>query len=115
MKKNGFTLVELLAVIVLMALIMLLIFPSIRNIYTNNQTKQYESYEDMMVEYVKTISNYKNETYICLSSLGMEKINDNSECRGYVKISEMKGYLICETDDEVIYKTAGYDTSNSCY
>ena len=61
--KRGFTLVELLAVIVLMSLVMMLIFPSIRKIYSSNTNKQYETYKDMMIKYVKTIPDYKSNKY----------------------------------------------------
>ena len=112
--KKGFTLVELLAVIVLMSLVMMLIFPSIRKIYSSNTNKQYETYKDMMVEYAKTIPNYKSKTYICLSDLGMPKINEKLTCNGYVNISEMKAYLTCSNDSNNVFKDSGISVPGGC-
>ncbi len=44
MKKNGFTMVELLATITIMAVILVIIVPSINRLGKNNQTKGYELY-----------------------------------------------------------------------
>lgn len=107
MNNKGFTLVELLAVIVLLSLTMLLIFPSVRSIYSSNQNKQYETYEDMMIKYVKVIPKYKEKSYICLRDLGMKKINDNISCNGYVDISNMKSYITCKNTSKEVYKTNG--------
>ena len=117
--KRGFTLVELLAVIVLMSLVMMLIFPSIRKIYSSNTNKQYETYKDMMIKYAKTIpvSNYKGETdekYVCLSDLGMPKINENITCNGYVNVSEMKAYLTCHNETNIIYQDDGISLPSDC-
>ncbi len=43
MKRNGFTLVELLACLVLLGMIMLLVFPSILNSYNNAKQQAYEA------------------------------------------------------------------------
>ena len=112
--KKGFTLVELLAVIVLMSLVMMLIFPSIRKIYSSNTNKQYETYKDLMIEYTKTIPNYKKETYICLSNLGMSKINEKTTCNGYVNVSEMKAYLTCHNETNIIYQDDGISLPSDC-
>lgn len=115
MKKNkGFTLVELLAVIVLLSLIMLLIFPSIRSIYNSNQNKQYNTYKDMMVEYTKTIPNYKKKTYVCLNELGIPKINNKITCNGYVEISTMKAYLVCKNAESVVFQDDGISVPSTC-
>ena len=117
--KRGFTLVELLAVIVLMSLVMMLIFPSIRKIYSSNTNKQYETYKDMMIKYAKTIpvSNYKGETdekYVCLSDLGMPKINENITCNGYVNISQMKAYLTCNNGSNNVFRDNGISIPGDC-
>lgn len=112
--KKGFTLVELLAVIVLMSLVMMLIFPSIRKIYSSNTNKQYETYKDLMIEYTKTIPNYKKETYICLSNLGMPKINEKTTCNGYVNISEMKAYLTCSNGSNNVFEDSAISIPGDC-
>ncbi len=116
MRKNkGFTLVELLAVIVLLSLIMLLIFPSVRSIYNSNQNKQYNIYKDMMIEYTKTIPSYKNKNYVCLSELGIEKINNNITCNGYVEISTMKAYLVCKNNKGTyVFKDDDINVPSTC-
>lgn len=111
MNNKGFTLVELLAVIVLLSLTMLLIFPSVRSIYSSNQNKQYETYEDMMINYVKVIPKYKEKSYICLSDLDMKKINDNISCNGYVNISNMKSYITCKNESKTVYTSSGIENS----
>lgn len=117
--KKGFTLVELLAVIVLMSLVMMLIFPSVRKIYSSNTNKQYETYKDMMIKYAKTIpiSNYKienDEKYVCLSDLGMPKINEKLTCNGYVNISQMKAYLTCSNGSNNVFQDSGISLPGGC-
>ena len=114
-KNKGFTLVELLAVIVLMSLIMLLIFPSVKNIYTSNQNKQFNTYKDMMIKYVKTMPNYTKKEYICLSELGITKINNKITCNGYVKINTMEAYLSCkDQSSKELYKDLNINIPSSC-
>ena len=105
--KKGFTLVELLAV-------MMLIFPSVRKIYSSNTNKQYETYKDMMIKYVKTIPDYKSKTYVCLSDLGMSKINEKLTCNGYANISEMKAYLTCSNGSNNVFQDSGISVPGGC-
>lgn len=115
MNKKGFTLVELLAVLVLIILIMMLIVPSLQNLSSNNKNREYTTYEDMMVEYTKTISNYKNRTYVCLNELNMQSIAEGITCNGYVKINNLKPYLSCTNKNrELVYKTEGYNLPSDC-
>lgn len=48
MKNKGFSLVELLLVIVLMSIITLLVMPSINNILSTGKNKKYTSIEDIL-------------------------------------------------------------------
>ena len=115
MNKKGFTLVELLAVLVLMILVMMLIVPSLRNLSSSNKRKEYTTYEDMMVEYTKTIPGYKSKSYVCLKDLNMQPITENISCKGYVTISTLKPYLSCRNkNNELIYKTDGYSLPGNC-
>ena len=114
MKKNGFTLVELLAVIVLIAFITMLTFPNLKNLRKNNNEKEFTTYENMMVQYVKAIPNYRNRSYVCLSELSIKKINDKMECFGYVTITSSNSltpYLSCSEDGTKLYETNNYDSS----
>lgn len=111
MNNKAFTLVELLAVIVLLSLIMLLIFPSVKSIYSSNSNKQFTTYEDMMIEYVKVIPKYKEKSFICLKDLDMKKINENITCNGYVNISNMKSYITCKNESKTVYTSSGIENS----
>ena len=111
MNKKGFTLVELIAVLVLIILITLITFPNLRNLMDNNGAKEFTTYQDMMVEYAKTMSpNKYNGNYVCLSNLGMEKINNTMKCNGYVvkSGSTYTPYLYCTQNGEKQYQTNGY-------
>ena len=115
MKKNAFTLVELIAVIVLLAIVMMLVVPSVANLKKQNEKKQYETYEDMMIEYSKTMT-IKN-SYVCLAELKMKPIADNITCNGYVNIttSNRKAFLRCVNIDGIeIYKSSGYTLPSAC-
>ena len=48
--KKGFTLIELIAVIVILGLIMLIVFPSISRLMMSNSKKKYTTYEDLLKE-----------------------------------------------------------------
>lgn len=117
MNKKGFTLVELLAVMVLIVLVMLLIVPSLFSFKNKNDKKQYEAYENMMVEYTKTVPNYKKETSICLKELNLKKISDKTNCNGYVTINGiiLTPYLKCLSEgNELLYQTTGYNLPSKC-
>lgn len=113
MNKKGFTLVELIAVIVLIALVSMLTFPNLNNLRKNNNEKQFKTYEDMMVEWTKVQPNYKNRNHICLSELHMKKINDNMNCSGYVLINnnQITPYLSCSQNNSKVYETEGFNAS----
>lgn len=85
MDKKGFTLVELLATIVIIAIIMTLVVPSAEKVSRNNKVKIYKEYEKMMVEYAK-ISELNKQNLINLNDLEeLEKVKN--ECVGYVQIN----------------------------
>lgn len=111
MNKNGFTLVELLATIVIIALIMTMIMPSVSKVRNNNKTRIYSEYENMMVEYAK-ISELNDQNIINLEDLNeLDKVKN--ECIGYVQINHSvtpftyHAYIKC--GDE--YQTTGYNSS----
>ena len=116
MNKRGFTLIELIAVLVLVVLVMLLIVPNLSNLRNQNRNKEFKTYEDMMVEYTKTIPNYKTKGYVCLNDLQMQKINETMDCNGYVKIENNKltPFLSCLKSGKNVYKTEGYSLPSTC-
>ena len=114
MNKKGFTLVELLAVIILITVVSMLTFPALNNLRNNNDMKKYTTYEDMMVEYAKVIPNYKSREFICLDELGIKKINENYTCNGYVITSSNKAYIKCkDKSNQQVYITSGF-TNKGC-
>lgn len=111
MKNNGFTLVELIAVIVLIAVVSMLTFPAINNLRKNNSEKEFTTYQDMMVNYARAIPNYQTKSHICLNELEIKKINNSMVCNGYVLISgnNLVPYLYCkDANNNELYKTDGY-------
>ena len=96
MNKKGFTLVELLAVIVIMALLMAFAFPSIQGLVNSNKEKKYEAYEKSMTEYAKAYFE-DSDSIIGLSTLKQKGLTGiDSECIGYVDAgNNFKAYLKC--------------------
>ncbi len=110
MNKKGFTLVELLAVVVIMALIMALAFPSITGMISGSNQKKYVSYEKSMSEYAKAY--YEDESGIIglslLKSKGLTGID--SDCIGYVDLNDdYKAYIKCSDD----YQTNNFNANNA--
>lgn len=106
----GFTLVELLAVIVIMGLIMSLSFPSIMRMIEGNDRKKYESYEKSMVEYAKAYYDEDTSNYVGLSELKNQGLTGIDEiCVGYVDLNNYKAYLKC--DDH--YETNNFDINKA--
>lgn len=110
MNKKGFTLVELLAVVVIMALIMALAFPSIQGLINSNNEKKYESYEKSMTEYAKAYFE-DSDSIIGLSTLKQKGLTGiDSDCIGYVDGSnKYKAYLKCGDK----HQTSGFIASNA--
>lgn len=81
--KKGFTLVELLAVIVILGVLLLIAVPAVQNIIKSSKRKAFESAAKLAVENVETVAS-------------TEKIEDSiAEC--YVPINEYT-YTITDKD-----------------
>lgn len=61
MNNKGFTFIELLATITILALILLLVIPSLTALVNNNENKIYESYGDSLLEASKIYVNNEGE------------------------------------------------------
>lgn len=120
MKKNGFTLVELLAVIIILGVITTIFVPNTIKLLKENNLKIYKIKESELIRAAKDYSNYdKNfssptemelEKYITMTQLVdggyMNSILDTSsgkECRAFVKVTlnDISGYnyeacLLCD-------------------
>lgn len=91
MNKKGFTLMELLATIVIMALLMMIVFPSLSKLMNNNDQKKYQAYEDMMVEYARV---YEDKTSVIIQLSDLAELSEvKKNCIGYVEVNrETNGY-----------------------
>lgn len=115
MNKKGFTLVELLATIVIIALIMSIVLPSATKVSRENKYEMCEAYKQMMVEYAKT--NIKtNQYYIELEDLEeLEKVKSDCNNEGYVTIdydengnqvyeAHLSCSKVCDPEDDYVNK-----------
>jgi prepilin-type N-terminal cleavage/methylation domain-containing protein len=133
MKKNGFTLVELLAVIVVLGAILAIAIPNIIKILDNTRQNVYKEYEKELVNSTKnyTVENIKmlpkqinEKTKITLQDLQskdyVEEIknpkNESEKCVGYIEVEKIatgdynySSYIRCGND----YMTTGYDESKA--
>lgn len=109
MNEKGFTLVEVLAVMIILGLLMLLVVPSINKLMKDNDEKKYSTYERMMEEYAAVYPD-KSLTVIKLSKLdNVDEVQNN--CTGYVEVdrsaNDYKAYIKCGDK----YTTTGFDAS----
>lgn len=135
MKKNGFTLVEVLLVLVILGVIAAIFIPEATKLLKENDKKIYKAKEEIMVkaaeDYVlenKSIvlpNDSSSASYVTINTLvennNMSKILDSSSaeaCKGFVKITKNSVYgynyeacLICEnyTTNKSFCSSSSYD------
>ncbi len=63
MNKKGFTLIEVLAVIVILSIIALIVFPEINKIMKNSKQKAYNTQIDSLVEATRKLAQKDNTLY----------------------------------------------------
>ena len=68
MNEKGFTLIEILITITIMALILIMVMPSITALQRNNEKRAYEYYADAMMEAARVYVNKEGED---INSLGI--------------------------------------------
>ncbi len=122
MKNKGFTLVELIAVIVIMGMILLIVFPSVSRLMRDNDEKKYDTYYDIVKEGIEKYARTKRDdiggstgTGCINTSPYVLKLSDLIE-QDYVKKFDQEKDVVCKTPDEL--STAqlgalGIDTSKS--
>lgn len=84
MKEKGFTLVELLGVIVILAVIMLLVFPTVNNILSQSKDTIYQKQinsilsaaYDFSLKNIKYLPEYNQKSYVTLGELKYEGMID---------------------------------------
>ena len=69
MNRKGFTLIELIATIVIMALILIMVMPSITALVNNNEDKSYEYYGDSLMEAAEIFVGREGEDITNLGTL----------------------------------------------
>ena len=67
--KKGFTLIELIATIVIMALILIMVMPAITALVNNNKDKAYEYYGDSIIEATEIFVGREKEDITSLGTL----------------------------------------------
>ena len=104
MNKKGFTLIELIAVIVILALISLIVFPTVNSIIKNSKEKAYNVQID---EIINAAKNYLTDNPTCIPEMG-SSTTFSGTCEGvkyngdytiaYVSIDVLleKGYISTE-------------------
>ena len=99
MNNKGFTLVELLALLTILAIISILMTTSVQYSVTNVKTKNYETLKKMIVEATINYINSSNDEYFSLDNIKPE----NVECNEFTDCQ--KEFTIADILDKNIYYT----------
>ena len=121
--KKGFTLVELLAVIVILGVLLMIAVPAIQNVIRSSRKKSFESAAKLAIENVETIaSNEKlsatiSECFVPITEyeytvnsktekvpkMKLERGSFGENAIGYIKVnSEAKGTIYLKNDDYLV-------------
>ena len=140
MNKKGFTLTEILAVLVILGVVMVIAIPSVTNLQDRFKTKYYEKLDDTVISASKTYFKDHEETIpkeevgaaaLSLSGLMKNKYlesiypynNKTDLCKGYVvlvKNGESNQYyscMYCNVDGQTVYESSSMKnatTKNMC-
>ena len=91
MRENGFTLVEVLAVIVLISLLLLIVVPKLGELDTKSKEKLYEA---KVTEILAGAYKYGNDNIDGLSSECLDVTVNTLLKLGYVKSDDNSGYYV---------------------
>ena len=95
--KKGFTIIELLAVIVILGIVLLLVFPSFNSMKDQNNSKKCESYSKVLLEYAKI--DFEGQSGIIdikdIIELEKDNIDIDSSCSGTVNLDTLTVNLTC--------------------
>lgn len=106
--KKGFTLMELLGIIVILSIITLLVFPNVIKIINNSRENLYKSQirelelvaKNLTTEHINLLdSNHLNNTYIPLSVLSESGYIESVEVRNPKTNELMNGCIVVKYDD----------------
>lgn len=127
MKNKGFTLVELIAVIVIMGMILLIVFPGVSRLMSDNEDQEYDTYYDIVKAGVDKYAQTRRDDIGGILGNGCIDIDDEYEDsdgynlelsdlieRDYIKKFEGEKNVICRTPNEISASeltALGIDTS----
>ncbi len=111
MSKKAFTLIELLAVIVIIGLIIGIVIPAASKLFSKTSKEQHSYYEKMMVTAAKLyIEENEGITISCvrLSTLLTQKLLKKSTCNGTSEEGYVKKNTYYNPSDPLAYKKEEY-------
>lgn len=124
--KNGFTLVEILAVVIILAIIITLVSTNVLNIFTNSKQKTYDEQIQTLIRLAKQYSTEFNNDLIWVEQTGEDTavitINQLINA-GYVEeniVNAKNGKIICpssfititDTNNVFTYDITIYNTGD---
>lgn len=122
MKNKGFTLVELIAVVVIMGMILLIVFPATSRLIRDNEEREYDTYYDIVQEGIELYARTKRDDIGGTNGTGCIDQAPYSPSltylieEKYVKAFEGEKNVICKTPDEFSTEeltNLGIDTSKT--
>ena len=110
--KKGFTLVELLAVIVILGVLLLIAVPSVTNIINNSKKKAFASAAKLMIENVESAASIEkttgsiNKCNVNIVYIKLERGSKGKNAKGYISVDANGKGTIYYTDGT--YKIDGF-------
>lgn len=97
-KKNGFTLVELLAVIVVLAIILVLAVPSVLDTLASARRTTFQEYIEKIVMNTQTKYTSDSSDSGSIAGAGVYVYNIENDL-GYTSTGDYKGYVVVNAED----------------